>query len=73
MNVITNIMDAITVGTGCINLLGVGMYTDGYIESPKKRLRGFQIRRKVAEFWLYGSIVSLGWAALAKYGFVEGK
>ena len=68
-----NLMDAITFASGVINLIGVGMYTDGYIEAPKKRMRGFQIRKKVAEFWLYGAVASVSWAALVKYGVVQGK
>lgn len=37
-------------------------YTVGYIESPEKRMKGYQLRSKVINFWLFGSLGSFLWA-----------
>ena len=42
--------------------VGTSWYIFGYIEDASKRLKGFKLRRKVCEFWLFGSAGSFLWA-----------
>eukprot|EP00934_Nitzschia_sp_Nitz4_P002907 Nitzschia sp. Nitz4//scaffold7_size249615//228970//229473//NITZ4_001215-RA/size249615-processed-gene-0.164-mRNA-1//1//CDS//3329558556//2897//frame0 len=65
-----DIMDAITVLSGGVYCVATYMYIQGYLTSATDRLRGFQIRTKVAAFWLYGSGLSTAWVALQKFGLV---
>ncbi|KAL3911217.1 MAG: hypothetical protein SGILL_007369 [Bacillariaceae sp.] len=43
-------------------MVGTNWYMFGYIEDASKRLSGFQLRRKVCEFWLFGCAGSFLWA-----------
>jgi hypothetical protein len=43
-------------------MVGTNWYTFGYIEGPEKRMKGFRLRRRVCEFWLFGSAGSFLWA-----------
>ena len=61
------IMDGITLLSGIGYMIGNHMYITGYTKTPADRLKGFKIRRKVVEFWLFGSVVSTVWGSFAKY------
>jgi hypothetical protein len=36
-------------------------------------LKGFRLRMKVTHFWLAGSAVTVGWAALRRFNLVGGE
>ena len=64
------IMDGLIVASGGLYMLGNHWYIRGYLSAPEKRLTGFKIRRRVVEFWLFGSFFSVVWGGLARYGIV---
>mmetsp|Transcript_100850 Transcript_100850/g.291637 ORF Transcript_100850/g.291637 Transcript_100850/m.291637 type:complete len:179 (-) Transcript_100850:90-626(-) len=67
-----NIMDAITLASGALYSIATKMYISGYLESPGKRMTGFNIRRRVAEFWLFGSAACMAWSGAIRFGLVKG-
>jgi hypothetical protein len=48
--------------TSLLYFVGTNWYIYGYIEKPEARLKGFKLRRRVCEFWLFGSAGSFLWA-----------
>lgn len=52
-------------------LYGNYLFSNGYIESAGGRMKGFKIRRKVVEFWLYGSLIAVSCSALQKFGVIS--
>lgn len=64
------IMDGIILASGIAYMVGNHWYITGYMEAPKNRLKGFQVRRRVVEFWLLGSVVSVLWGTVTKFGIV---
>lgn len=65
------IMEGIILASGAAYCVGNYWYVNGYIESAAKRLKGFQVRRRVFEFWLLGSLASVVWGGLIRYGIVN--
>lgn len=63
-------MDGVVLVSGAVYAVATRMFMSGYMDSPEKRLSGFKLRRKVFEFWLFGSAVSLAWSGLGRYGIV---
>ena len=62
-----NIMDYVTIGSGMFYLYATNLFIKGYIESANLRLKGFKLRRRLCEFWLFGTIISLLWFVIEKY------
>jgi hypothetical protein len=56
------LMDGAVVASSLAYVVGTHWYIFGYIESPEKRLKGFNLRRRACEFWLFGSLASFVWA-----------
>jgi hypothetical protein len=67
-----DMVDVAVVLSSAFYAYATSQYISGYIESPKNRLKGFQIRRRVCEFWLFGSVGSVFWAALQRFGLTGG-
>ena len=65
------ILDGIILGTGALYAFGNGLYINGYIEAPEKRLQGFTLRKRISIFWMWGSAISLLWAGLSRFGLVQ--
>lgn len=64
------IMDGMILSSGALYMVANYWYTKGYISAPENRLEGFKLRRKVTEFWLLGSVVSIVWGGLVRFGVV---
>ncbi|CAB9497001.1 expressed unknown protein [Seminavis robusta] len=66
---VTDQMVDIAVVTSTIGYCyGNYLFSKGYIESPEKRLKGFNVRTNVVKFWLGGSAIAVVCTALQKYG-----
>ena len=65
-----SIMDGIILGSTGLYMLGNYWYIQGYISAPENRIKGFTLRRRVSEFWMLGSFVSIVWAGLVRFGVI---
>mmetsp|Transcript_4775 Transcript_4775/g.7456 ORF Transcript_4775/g.7456 Transcript_4775/m.7456 type:complete len:172 (-) Transcript_4775:279-794(-) len=63
-------VDGAVVLSSIVYLVGTNWYIFGYIQGPEKRLKGFKLRRRVCEFWLFGSAGSFLWALGRRIGNV---
>lgn len=66
-----NMMDGVILISGTVYAAATHMYASGYLEAPDKRITGFKLRRKVAEFWLFGAASALLWGGLMRIGVVK--
>lgn len=69
-HVTDSIMDGLIMTSSGLYMLGNHWYVEGYISAPKNRLTGFKVRRRVVEFWLFGSFLSVVWGGLSRFGIV---
>ncbi len=66
-----NIIDGIILSSGALYAISNVMYVYGYVEAPEKRLQGFKLRRKVVNLWLLGSVLSIFWGGLVRFGLIQ--
>jgi len=64
-------MDGIILVSGVTYAVATHMFSSGYVQLPEKRLTGFYLRRRVCEFWLVGSLISLVWFSLGYVGIIK--
>ena len=61
-------VEVAVLGSSLLFSIGNFIYSKSYIEATEKRIRGFAIRRRVFEFWLFGSIACVACGALTRFG-----
>ena len=66
-----DMVDVAVLVSSAVYAYATSQYISGYIESPSKRMFGFKLRRRVCEFWLFGSVCAIVWAAAQRFGIVS--
>mmetsp|Transcript_58627 Transcript_58627/g.143367 ORF Transcript_58627/g.143367 Transcript_58627/m.143367 type:complete len:127 (+) Transcript_58627:338-718(+) len=66
-----DMVDVAVLVSSAVYAYATSQYISGYIESPSKRMFGFKVRRRVCEFWLFGSVGAIVWAAAQRFGIVS--